>query len=212
MQTSYHVLQNPPSANACLSVSASPESRAWGKDLGTITWKQEWGNREGRQGKREPIQGCITKLVAAKSPGNCVLGQSIREEEFICWVSYWSKVITQRINFSLQLAVAQKSPECLMGQHQQRSSRVRGRQCTVWGEGLSSFTCIKLANHYSGGWAGTSSQRSQKQVKPRVSDMAHVKASDTMTSDLTISPTSFSFTYSTHTDFDISKHTGLLLR
>lgn len=36
--------------------------------------------------------------------------------------------------------------------------------------------------------------------------MAHVKASDTMTSDLTISPTSFSFTHSTHTDFDISKH------
>lgn len=58
------------------------------------------------------------------------------------------------------------------------SSRVKGGRCEVWSEGLSGFTCMELVSHCSGGWAGTNGQNSQRQVRPRGSDVAHVWPND----------------------------------
>lgn len=118
---------------ACLSQLSFPSKQSLRQ--GFTCNRMEIGVMEqGRQAQKQSIQGCITKLVAAKSPNNCILGQSIIEK-FICWASYWSKVIIQGVNIFFQLTVAQENPEYLTGQHQQRNSRVRRRRYIARGEG-----------------------------------------------------------------------------
>lgn len=137
-----------------------------------------------------------------KNPSNCILGQSIRgnQRNLSADSPIGQKFIIQGVNFLLQLAGAQESSEYLMSLCQQGSSRVRGRRCKAWSEGLSGFTYMELVSHCSGGWARAKGQRSQGQVKPRGSDVAHVWPNDLVI--LTISPTSLSLTHSTHTDID----------
>lgn len=118
---------------ACLSQLSFPRKQSLRQGF-TCNHMKVGVMEQGRQAQKQSIHGCITKLVAAKSPSNCILGQSITEK-FICWASYWSKVIIQGVNIFLQLTVAQENPEYLTGQHQQRNSRVRRSRYRAWGEG-----------------------------------------------------------------------------
>lgn len=61
------------------------------------------------------------------------------------------------------------------------------------GEGLSAFTCTELVSHWSGGWPGKNGQKSQRWVRPRGSDVAHVWPNDFWSNHIFYPPWTHSF-------------------
>ena len=198
--------------SACLSQLSFPRKQSLRQ--GFTCNRMEVGVMEqGRQAQKQSIQGCITKLVTAKNPSKCILGQSIIEK-FICWASYGSKVIIQGVNIFLQLTVAQENAEYLTGQHQQRNSRVRRSRYTAWSEGHQ-ILCTEcnaqswsITTMVSGVEKATKGPRNGWAQEALMWAMQGVWDNDSLTRPfLTLpSPTLMPFTVGF---FDLSKHMGL---
>lgn len=149
------------------------------------------GEREIRQGEREANTSMYYQAGHAKSPSNCILGQSIRGNWRNLSVEspIGQKFITQGVNFLLQLAAAQESPEYLMGQCQQG----RKLQSKRWEMQSMKWGALRFYKHGIGQslqwWLGWNKG-------PKVPEMGEAKSfwcGPCMTqwpSDLTISSTS----------------------
>ena len=98
---------------------------------------QSHKSRSGGKGKEGRGKGRANTSVYyqaghGKSPGNFILGQSVRGNlrNLSAESPIGQKFITLGVNFLLQLAAAQESPDYLMGQCQQgRKLQGKGGRC-----------------------------------------------------------------------------------